>query len=118
MQQIIPASDLVPVQRSIRSYLGRPWKEYSRTVVMQSYIDSHIDPQGWRRWDDSGFALRTLFYGEYQNRGPGAGTAERVKWPGFHVITDPNTAMSFTVARLIQGGSWLKSTGVVFTEGL
>ncbi|KAJ8514101.1 hypothetical protein OPV22_004535 [Ensete ventricosum] len=52
------------------------------------------------------------------NRGPGAGTGGRVNWPGYHVITDANTAKAFTVASLIQGGSWLKETGVAFAEGL
>ncbi|KAJ6819659.1 putative pectinesterase [Iris pallida] len=115
--QIVPAADLVPVKGSIKSYLGRPWKQYSRTVVMQSFIDSHIDPKGWLEWDGD-FALSTLFYGEYKNSGPGAGTAGRVKWPGYKVITDKKLANSFTVAGLIQGGSWLSSTGVTYTEGL
>ena len=84
---------------------------------MQSYIDSHINPLGWAPWKGD-FALKTLFYGEYQNRGPGAGTAGRVKWPGYKVITDANTARAFTVAALIQGGTWLESTGVAYTEGL
>lgn len=114
---VVPADDLIPVKGSIPSYLGRPWKAYSRTVVMQSYIDSHINSKGWLEWDGE-FALKTLFYGEYQNRGPGAGTGGRVKWPGYHVITDANTAKDFTVASLIQGGSWLKETGVAFAEGL
>ncbi|CAL9157816.1 unnamed protein product [Musa hybrid cultivar] len=114
---VVPADDLIPVKGSIPSYLGRPWKAYSRTVVMQSYIDSHINSKGWLEWDGE-FALKTLFYGEYQNRGPGAGTGGRVKWPGYHVITDANTAKAFTVASLIQGGSWLKETGVAFAEGL
>ncbi|XVF25991.1 hypothetical protein REPUB_Repub13aG0262000 [Reevesia pubescens] len=114
---IIASADLEPIKASIKSYLGRPWKEYSRTVMMQSYVGDHIDPSGWSVWDGD-FALKTLYYGEYMNRGPGAGTSKRVKWPGFHVITSPEEAMKFTVAKLIQGGSWLKSTGVVFTEGL
>ncbi|KAJ6724318.1 PECTINESTERASE [Salix viminalis] len=95
----------------------RPWKEYSRTVVMQSDIGGHIDPTGWAEWNKD-FALRTLYYGEYANRGPGAGVSKRVNWPGYHVITDPNEAKKFTVAELIQGGTWLGSTGVSFTEGL
>ncbi|RZR75447.1 hypothetical protein BHM03_00057986 [Ensete ventricosum] len=115
--QVVPAADLIPVKGSIPSYLGRPWKAYSRTVVMQSYIDNHINSKGWLEWDGE-FALKTLFYGEYQNRGPGAGTGGRVNWPGYHVITDANTAKAFTVASLIQGGSWLKETGVAFAEGL
>ncbi|KAB2029631.1 hypothetical protein ES319_D05G177200v1 [Gossypium barbadense] len=114
---ILASADLEPVKGSIKSYLGRPWKEYSRTVVMQSYIGDHIDPSGWSVWSED-FALKTLYYGEYMNRGPGADTSKRVKWPGFHVITSAEEAKKFTVAELIQGGSWLKSTGVTFKEWL
>ncbi|XP_077243531.1 pectinesterase-like [Tasmannia lanceolata] len=115
--QIIPSSDLAPVEATIPSYLGRPWKLYSLTVVMESYISDNINPAGWLAWDGD-FALSTLYYGEYLNRGPGAGTSGRVNWTGYHVITDPNVAQNFTVAALIQGGSWLSGTGVTFTEGL
>ncbi|KAH1065987.1 hypothetical protein J1N35_030974 [Gossypium stocksii] len=115
--KILASADLEPVKGSIKSYLGRPWKEYSRTVVMQSYIGGHIDPSGWSVWSGD-FALKTLYYGEYMNRGPGADTSKRVKWPGFHVITSAEEAKKFTVAELIQGGSWLKSTGVTFKEWL
>ncbi|XVE87834.1 hypothetical protein DITRI_Ditri19aG0019700 [Diplodiscus trichospermus] len=114
---ITASADLEPAKASVKSYLGRPWKEYSRTVVMQSYIGDHIDPSGWSVWSGD-FALKTLYYGEYMNKGPGAGTSKRVKWPGYHVITSPEEAKKFTVAELIQGGSWLKSTGVAYTEGL
>ncbi|KAJ9136313.1 hypothetical protein P3X46_033404 [Hevea brasiliensis] len=111
------SSDLEPVKDTVQSYLGRPWKKYSRTVVMQSKIGDHIDPSGWSPWDGD-FALKTLYYGEYMNKGPGAGTSERVKWPGYHVITSATEAKKFTVAELIQGGKWLKSTGVDYIEGL
>lgn len=115
--KVVPSDDLAPVKGSIPTYLGRPWKEYSRTVVMQSYIDDHVDPKGWMKWSGD-FALDTLYYGEYDNNGPGAGTGGRVNWTGYHVITDPNVAKDFTVAELIQGGTWLQPTGVAFTEGL
>ncbi|XP_073127597.1 pectinesterase-like [Henckelia pumila] len=115
--EIVASNDLQPVQSSFRSYLGRPWKEYSRTVVMQSNISSVIDPAGWAEWSGD-FALNTLYYGEYMNQGPGAGTSKRVKWPGYHVLNDSAEAMKFTVKELIQGGDWLSSTGVAYTEGL
>lgn len=114
---VIASSDLEPVKGSIQSYLGRPWKEYSRTVVMQSYIGDHIVSAGWSVWSGD-FALKTLYYGEYLNRGPGAGTSNRVKWSGYHVITSAADANKFTVAELIQGGVWLKTAGVAYTEGL
>lgn len=114
---IIASSDLAPVEDLFKTYLGRPWKNFSRTVVMQSYICDLIDPAGWAEWDGD-FALKTLYYGEYMNRGPGAGVSKRLKWPGYHVIRNASEAMKFTVSELIQGGTWLKSTGVAFTEGL
>ncbi|KAH7838396.1 hypothetical protein Vadar_025857 [Vaccinium darrowii] len=114
---ITASTDLQPEIGTINSYLGRPWKEYAVTVVMQSYIGSLINPAGWAPWDGD-FALSTLNYGEYLNDGPGAGTSQRVNWTGYHVITDPTVAAKFTVAQLIQGGSWLQSTGVTYTEGL
>ncbi|XP_004492227.1 pectinesterase-like [Cicer arietinum] len=116
---VIPSSDLKPVVSSIKTYLGRPWKKYSRTVVLQSLIDNHIDPTGWAEWNDaSKDFLQTLYYGEYLNNGPGAGTSKRVNWPGYHVITSATEASKFTVKQLIQGNVWLKNTGVAFIEGL
>ncbi|KAJ6853415.1 putative pectinesterase [Iris pallida] len=116
--RVVPGPDLVPPAReAVPTYLGRPWKNFSRTVYMESYIDGHVDPKGWLEWD-GGFALDTLYYGEFANVGPGAGLAGRVNWTGYNVITDPDVASRFTVAQLIQGGTWLQSTGVEYTEGL
>ncbi|KAK2360387.1 pectinesterase/pectinesterase inhibitor PPE8B [Trifolium repens] len=116
---LTPSDDLKPVVGSIKTFLGRPWKKFSRTVVLQSFLDSHIDPTGWSEWDAaSKDFLQTLYYGEYMNNGPGAGTGKRVTWPGYHIITDATEASKFTVAQLIQGNVWLKNSGVAFTEGL
>jgi pectinesterase len=116
---LTPSDDLKPVVSSIKTFLGRPWKKFSRTVVLQSFLDSHIDPTGWSEWDAaSKDFLQTLYYGEYMNNGPGAGTGKRVTWPGYHIITDATEASKFTVAQLIQGNVWLKNSGVAFTEGL
>nr|CAD29733.1 pectin methylesterase [Sesbania rostrata] len=116
---VTPSSDLKPVVGSIKTFLGRPWKKFSRTVVLQSFVDNHIDPTGWAEWDaQSKDFLNTLYYGEYMNNGPGAGTSKRVNWPGYHVITSAAEASKFTVRQLIQGNVWLKNTGVNFIEGL
>lgn len=114
---IVANSDLQPVQASFPTYLGRPWKEYSRTVVMQSSISDVIDPAGWYPWDGD-FALDTLYYREYQNTGPGADTSNRVTWKGWGVITDVAEAESFTAGSFIAGGSWLPSTGFPYSLGL
>ncbi|KAL1532940.1 Pectinesterase/pectinesterase inhibitor 3 [Salvia divinorum] len=110
-------SDLKSVQGSFPTYLGRPWKEYSRTVVMQSDISNVIHPAGWYEWNGN-FALATLFYAEYQNTGAGAGTGNRVTWRGFRVLTSAAQAQPFTAGNFIGGGNWLQATGFPFSLGL
>ncbi|KAJ7959343.1 Pectinesterase [Quillaja saponaria] len=115
--RIFATSDLEAVKGSIPTYLGRPWKLYSRTVYMMSYMGDHINPRGWLEWNTT-FALDTLYYGEYMNYGPGAAIGQRVKWPGYRVITAAVEASRFTVAQFISGSAWLPTTGVAFSAGL
>ncbi|CAI0427885.1 unnamed protein product [Linum tenue] len=99
-----------------KSYLGRPWRDYSRTVVMESTIEDVIQPEGWLAWDgDKG--LKTLYYAEFGNKGPGSKTNGRVKWDGFHVI-DRDEAMKFTVTPFIQGEEWIDDIGAQVKYGL
>ncbi|GLT71665.1 hypothetical protein SLA2020_436650 [Shorea laevis] len=99
------------------TYLGRPWKQYSRTVFINTYMGGLVQPRGWLEWYGD-FALSTLWYGEYRNYGPGAMLSGRVQWPGYHIIKDAATASFFTVGRFIDGRSWLPGTGIKFTAGL
>ncbi|KAL0412979.1 UNVERIFIED_CONTAM: putative pectinesterase/pectinesterase inhibitor 22 [Sesamum radiatum] len=99
------------------TYLGRPWKQYSRTVFLNTYMSSMVQPRGWLEWYGN-FALSTLWYGEYRNYGPGAAVSGRVRWPGYHIIHDASTASFFTVGQFLDGMSWLPATGVKFSAGL
>ncbi|KAI7756299.1 hypothetical protein M8C21_012457 [Ambrosia artemisiifolia] len=114
---VTAASDLRGSLGSVKTFLGRPWKAYSRTVFMKCSLDSLINSAGWLPWS-GGFALKTLYYGEYMNTGAGASTGGRVKWPGYHVITSATDAMKFTVGDFIDGGSWIPGTGLPYTAGL
>ncbi|KAL5995806.1 hypothetical protein ACLOJK_025876 [Asimina triloba] len=114
--KIMAGADLAPYRHSIPSFLGRPWKQYSRAVVMESEMDDAIAARGWVEWS-GGFALKSLYFGEYENSGAGAGTSRRVEWAGYHVI-GAEEAAKFTVAKFIAGNSWLPSTGVMFDSGL
>lgn len=115
--RVTAASDLKPVQSSVKTFLGRPWKEYSRTVYIKTFLDSLINPAGWMEWSGD-FALNTLYYAEYMNTGPGSSTANRVKWGGYHVLNSPTQVSQFTVGNFIAGNSWLPATNVPFTSGL
>ncbi|KAG6658082.1 hypothetical protein CIPAW_04G135900 [Carya illinoinensis] len=112
------SSDFSPVKYSYNSYLGRPWKQYSRSVIMESTIDDCIASRGWIEWPGASSSyLKTLYFAEYSNVGPGARLSKRVQWPGFHAI-GAEKAVEFTVANLIGGTSWLPATGVTFISGL
>nr|QIR83184.1 pectin methylesterase 26 [Cunninghamia lanceolata] len=113
---VTAAPELVPVISSFPTYLGRPWKQYSRTVYIQSYLDSVVQPAGWLAWSGD-FALSTLYYGEYANTGPGANTSQRVSWPGYRVMNNSD-AQNFTVTSFIAGDTWLSSAAVPFDAGL
>ncbi|KAK8948647.1 putative pectinesterase/pectinesterase inhibitor 51 [Platanthera zijinensis] len=84
-------------------YLGRPWKEFSRTVFLNCYLAEMVRPEGWLPWSGD-FALATLFYGEYENRGPGANSTARVSWssqiPAEHVGI-------YSAEHFIQGNGWV-----------
>ncbi|KAA8536810.1 hypothetical protein F0562_029288 [Nyssa sinensis] len=106
----------LPVKSTFKSYLGRPWKEYSRTIIMESYIDDLIMPEGWLPWNGN-FALDTLNYAEFNNRGPGSSKTKRVRWRGIKEIA-PNRIQQFTPSVFLWGNSWIPQTGVPYAPGL
>ncbi|KAG6508002.1 pectinesterase 3-like [Zingiber officinale] len=103
---------------TVPSYLGRPWKDYSTTVVMQSEIGSVIDPAGWLSWVVGEEPPNTIKYGEYQNNGAGSSVAGRVHWPGYSPAMSEAEANRYTVEALISGGDWIPATGVQFQSNL
>ncbi|KAG0607998.1 hypothetical protein M758_8G070300 [Ceratodon purpureus] len=95
-----------------QAFLGRPWKTFSRTVFIRTYIDQIIDPSGWLPWNGN-FALSTLFAAEFGTYGPGAANLNnRVTWSS--QLTTPQ-AQAFSISSFIQGPSWLPATGIPFT---
>lgn len=60
-------------------YLGRPWRDFAQTVLINCYMDRHIKEEGWHDWFKTD-ARRTVFYGEYGNHGPGASIEKRPEW--------------------------------------
>ncbi|CAL9003326.1 unnamed protein product [Prunus brigantina] len=108
--------DYFPVKNVNKAYLGRPWKEYSRTIIMESYIDDVIQPEGWLPWAGQ-WGLRTCFYTEFRNTGPAANKARRVTWQGIKQITRRH-ATQFTPGKFFRGDEWIKLSGVPYIPGL
>ncbi|KAJ9562960.1 hypothetical protein OSB04_008120 [Centaurea solstitialis] len=72
-----------------------------------------VTAQGRTRENEpTGFAFQ-----DYNNHGPRASTAKRVKWLGFHNIKDRETAEPYTIAKFISGNNWLPKTGAPYICG-
>uniref|UniRef100_A0A453R0A4 pectinesterase n=1 Tax=Aegilops tauschii subsp. strangulata TaxID=200361 RepID=A0A453R0A4_AEGTS len=101
-----------------RTFLGRPWGAYARAVVIESYLGPLVDRDGWTGWPgaEPGRA-DTVYFGEYGNEGPGAGTDARVGWAGFHEM-DYDEAAQFAVDKFIYGDDWLAATSFPYDQGI
>lgn len=66
-------------------YLGRPWRNYGRVVILNSFIGEHIKEEGFDDWGKVD-ARETVFFAEYNNTGEGAKLHKRVCWS--KVLTD------------------------------
>ncbi|WP_341224540.1 pectinesterase family protein [uncultured Arcticibacterium sp.] len=60
-------------------YLGRPWRDYAKTVFIHCDLNAPILAKGWDNWSRPEVEKTTL-YAEYGNVGQGANTKGRVAW--------------------------------------
>ncbi|XP_062213732.1 pectinesterase-like [Phragmites australis] len=99
-----------------KTYLGRPWKEFARTVVMESVIEGFVHGQGYMPWEGQD-SLGTAFFGEFGNTGDGANVTGRTEMKGFHVM-GKDKAVQFTVGSFLHGAEWIPETGTPVSLGL
>ncbi|KAL5713149.1 pectinesterase [Ranunculus cassubicifolius] len=105
-----------PVRHTIKTFLGRPWKNFSRTIVMNSHMDDFIDPEGWQQWDVTKHH-ETCYYAEFNNVGPGSDVSKRVKWPGMKTINN-DEALKYTAQLYYKDDEWIRQTGVPYNPGM
>ena len=63
----------------VKTYLGRPWREFAKTVFLRTEMSAVVRSEGWDNWKKSA-AEQTTFYAEYGTTGPGANPGGRVRW--------------------------------------
>jgi pectinesterase len=66
--------------------LGRPWRPFAKTVIINSFLDDFIRPEGWSVWRGRETNHLNSFYAEYGNFGPGADASNRIEWS--HQLTE------------------------------
>ena len=79
-------------------YLGRPWRDYGRTVFINTEMGAHIRPEGWHHWQPE--REKTAFFAEYNSTGAGAKPDARVKWS--RQLTDEQ-AKAFCPENFLKG---------------
>lgn len=72
------------------TYLGQPWGLYARAVFQNSWLDSVVNPKGWKTYKNQ--STDNVYFKEFNNTGAGAATDKRVAFSGqldaAKVITD------------------------------
>lgn len=59
--------------------LGRPWRNYAKTVFIKCELGKQIKPEGWTAWSKTE-SPESTFYAEYENYGEGAKISARLPW--------------------------------------
>ena len=60
-------------------YLGRPWREWAQTVLIDCWLGAHISPEGWWDWNKPA-ARDTALYGGGALFGPAGDTSAWASW--------------------------------------
>jgi pectinesterase len=80
-------------------YLGRPWRDFAKTVFLRTELAGKILAEGWHNWNKPA-AEKTTFYAEFASTGPGASPATRAPWA--HTPTAAEAAV-FTPEIVLAG---------------
>ena len=81
-------------------YLGRPWRDFAKTVFLNTGMGGHIRPEGWHNWGRPE-AEATALYAEFQNYGEGYNPEKRVAWS---MQLDEHSASVYTTEKIF--GDW------------
>ncbi|HRH41291.1 MAG TPA: pectate lyase [Pyrinomonadaceae bacterium] len=79
-------------------YLGRPWRDYGRTVYLETEMGAHIRPEGWHHWQPE--REKTAYFAEFKSSGQGANNSTRVAWS--HQLTE-DEAKQFSSENFLKG---------------
>ncbi|GMI95837.1 hypothetical protein like AT5G27870 [Hibiscus trionum] len=102
--------DYLPVKDKNKSYLNRPWRAFATVIIMQSQIDDIIQPEGYIPMQGAN-GMKTGYFVEFGNRGPGSNTENRARWPSIQQI-DSVEIKKYTPGPFLESETWIPSTGI------
>lgn len=93
-------------------FLARPWRDFGRTVFLNTKMDAHIRAEGWNNWLPE--REKTAYFAEYNSSGAGAKISERVKWA--HQLSK-NEAAQFSPENFLKGAdNWNPKAAIGQTQ--
>ncbi|TKY52380.1 pectinesterase/pectinesterase inhibitor [Spatholobus suberectus] len=100
---------------TVKTYLARPWKAFSRAVFIENVIGDLIQPEGYIPWSIEEPNTQHCYFAEFDNTGPGALTQARAKFA--KGLISKEEASKFTAEPWLQASTWLPATGIPFDPG-
>ncbi|KAL1293843.1 pectinesterase 4-like [Arachis hypogaea] len=114
--EIMADAALYPDRLTVRTFLARPWKAFSRAVFIENTIGDLIQPQGYIPWNPPTEAnTDNCYFVEYGNSGAGANASARA--PFAKGIISKDEASQFLAERWIQASTWVPATGITYDAG-
>ncbi|CEI94351.1 hypothetical protein RMCBS344292_17250 [Rhizopus microsporus] len=96
-----------PSQFENTCFFARPWGKYSRVIIMNSNIGSHIKPAGWSAWSNASPNTANVAYGEYKNFGARPWISARAS---FAKNLTSEQASQYSAAKVFGGNtSWFQN---------
>ncbi|KAH8826863.1 pectin lyase-like protein [Flagelloscypha sp. PMI_526] len=90
---------------TLSCWLGRSWNELAVTVLLNTYMEDVVQPGGWTHFSATPDIPDTVFYGEFNDTGPGSDTSQRV--PQTHLLSEEE-ASNFTVPKVfLEQPKWI-----------
>lgn len=83
----------------VKTYLGRPWRDFSNVVYLNTEMSGVVRPEGWQNWNLPA-REKTARYSEYKSSGPGGNPQARVPWS--HQLTQKQ-AKEITIKKVLGG---------------
>jgi len=83
----------------VKTYLGRPWRDFAKTIFVRTEMSEVVRPEGWHNWNKP-IAEQKSFYAEFGSTGRGASSGTRVAWAKPITAAD---AAELTPAKALAG---------------
>jgi pectinesterase len=95
----------------VKTFLGRPWRDYAKVVFLRTKMSEVVRPEGWNDWKKP-VAHQTTTYAEFESSGPGGESGKRVEWSKQLTAEE---AAGYTVEKVLEG--WRPEIRSAATQG-